>query len=379
MRRRTGIRAIAAAVALTLLATACGDDGGSSKSASGSLTKVKLQLQWVTQAQFAGYFAAVDKGYYKEQGLDVSILEAAITTVPAKVLADGGADFAVSWVPKALQTREAGADIVQIAQVFQKSGTRQVSFKEKSITAATNFKGKKVGNWGFGNEYEVFAAITKAGLDPAKDVTNVQQQFDMKALLAGEIDAAEAMTYNEYAQVLEAKNPKTGKLYTAEDFNLVDYNTEGVGMLQDALWADAKKLKSDKTYQNTTTKFLTASLQGWIYCRDNAQACADLVVAKGSKLGKSHQLWQMNEVNKLIWPSSNGIGAVDKTAYDQTIKIAQGTKNLDGKTVLTKAVDPTALDTTYVTKALAALDTKKLDTKGTGFKAVAVTLAEGGQ
>ena len=379
MRRRTGIRAIAAAVALTLLATACGDDGGSSKSASGSLTKVKLQLQWVTQAQFAGYFAAVDKGYYKEQGLDVSILEAAITTVPAKVLADGGADFAVSWVPKALQTREAGADIVQIAQVFQKSGTRQVSFKEKGITAATNFKGKKVGNWGFGNEYEVFAAITKAGLDPAKDVTNVQQQFDMKALLAGEIDAAEAMTYNEYAQVLEAKNPKTGKLYTAEDFNLVDYNTEGVGMLQDALWADAKKLKSDKTYQDTTTKFLTASLQGWIYCRDNAQACADLVVAKGSKLGKSHQLWQMNEVNKLIWPSSNGIGAVDKTAYDQTIKIAQGTKNLDGKTVLTKAIDATALDTTYVTKALAALDTKKLDTKGAGFKPVTVTLAEGGQ
>ena len=379
MRRRTGIRAIAAAVALTLLATACGDDGGSSKSASGSLTKVKLQLQWVTQAQFAGYFAAVDKGYYKEQGLDVSILEAAIDTVPAKVLADGGADFAVSWVPKALQTREAGAGIVQIAQVFQKSGTRQVSFKEKNITAATNFKGKKVGNWGFGNEYEVFAAITKAGLDPAKDVTNVQQQFDMKALLAGEIDAAEAMTYNEYAQVLEAKNPKTGKLYTAEDFNLVDYNAEGVGMLQDALWADAKKLKSDKTYQNTTTKFLTASLQGWIYCRDNAQACADLVVAKGSKLGKSHQLWQMNEVNKLIWPSSNGIGAVDKTAYDQTIKIAQGTKNLDGKTVLTKAIDATALDTTYVTKALAALDTKKLDTKGAAFKPVTVTLAEGGQ
>ena len=379
MRRRTGIRAIAAGVALTLLATACGDDGGSSKSASGSLTKVKLQLQWVTQAQFAGYFAAVDKGYYKEQGLDVSILEAAIDTVPAKVLADGGADFAVSWVPKALQTREAGAGIVQIAQVFQKSGTRQVSFKEKNITAATNFKGKKVGNWGFGNEYEVFAAITKAGLDPAKDVTNVQQQFDMKALLAGEIDAAEAMTYNEYAQVLEAKNPKTGKLYTAEDFNLVDYNAEGVGMLQDALWADAKKLKSDKTYQNTTTKFLTASLQGWIYCRDNAQACADLVVAKGSKLGKSHQLWQMNEVNKLIWPSSNGIGAVDKTAYDQTIKIAQGTKNLDGKTVLTKAIDATALDTTYVTKALAALDTKKLDTKGAAFKPVTVTLAEGGQ
>ena len=382
MRRRTGIRVVAAAVALTLLAVGCGDDGGSSSSSAGtggSLTKIKLQLQWVTQAQFAGYFAAVDQGFYKEQGLDVSILEAAVDTVPAKVLADGGADYAVSWVPKALQTREAGADVVQIAQVFQKSGTRQVSFKEKNITAATAFKGKKIGNWGFGNEYEVFAAITKAGLDPAKDVTNVQQQFDMVALLAGEIDAAEAMTYNEYAQVLEAKNPKTGKLYTPEDFNVVDYNTEGVAMLQDALWADGKRLASDKTYQDNTTKFLTASLQGWIYCRDNAQKCADLVVAKGSKLGKSHQLWQMNEVNKLIWPSSNGVGAVDKAAYDQTVKIAQGTKNLEGKTVLSKAPDAKALDTTYVTKAIAALDAKKLDTKGASFKPITVTLNEGGQ
>ncbi len=383
MRRRTGIRVIAAGVALTLLAVACGDDGGSSSSsstgASGSLTKVKLQLQWVIQAQFAGYLAAVDQGYYKDQGLDVTLLEAAVTTVPQKVLADGGADFAIAWVPKALQTREAGADIVQVAQVFQKSGTRQVSFKDKSITTATAFKGKKVGNWGFGNEYEVFAAMTKAGLDPAKDVTNVQQQFDMVAMLAGEIDAAEAMTYNEYAQVLEAKNPKTGKLYTADDFNLVDYNTEGVAMLQDAIWADGKKLASDKTYQDTTTKFLTASLQGWIYCRDNAQACADLVVAKGSKLGKSHQLWQMNEVNKLIWPSTGGVGAVDKTAYDQTVKIAQGTKNLEGKTVLTKAPDAAALNTTYVTKAIAALDAKKLDTKGASFKPITVTLNEGGQ
>jgi len=379
MKKRTGIRVVAAAVALTLIAAACGDSGGKTTSASGSLTKVRLQLQWVIQAQFAGYLAAIDQGYYKAQGLDVTVLEAAVTTVPQKVLADGGADYAVSWVPKALQTREAGADIVQIAQVFQKSGTRQVSFKDKTITTAANYKGKKVGNWGFGNEYEVFAAITKAGLDPAKDVTNVQQQFDMKALLAGEIDAAEAMTYNEYAQVLEAKNPKTGKLYTADDFNLVDYNTEGVGMLQDALWADGKKLASDKTYQDTTTKFLTASLQGWIYCRDNAQACADLVVAKGSKLGKSHQLWQMNEVNKLIWPSTGGIGAVDKAAYDQTVKIAQGTKNLEGKTVLTKAPDAKALDTTYVTKALAALDAKKLDTKGAAFKPVTVTLNEGGE
>jgi len=124
-------------------------------------------------------------------------------------------------VPKALASREAGADIVNIAQVFQRSGTLQVSFKDAGITSPADFAGKKIGNWGYGNEFEIFAALTKAGLDPAADVELVQQQFDMAALLAGDIDAAEAMTYNEYAQVLEAENPETGELYTADDFNVV--------------------------------------------------------------------------------------------------------------------------------------------------------------
>ena len=253
-----------------------------------------------------------------------------------------------------------------------------MSFKEKNITKGADFKGKKIGNWGFGNEYEVFAAISKAGLDPAKDVTLVQQQFDMVALLAGEIDAAEAMTYNEYAQVLEAKNPKTGALYKPEDFNVVDYNKEGVGMLQDAIWADGKKLASDKAYQETTTRFIAGSLKGWAYCRDNAQACADIVVGKGSQLGKSHQLWQMNEINKLIWPSPSGAGVLDTKAWDQTVKISQETKNLEGKTVLTKAPDAKAQDMTYLKAALEDLKKDGIDVEGAGFKPVTVTLNEKG-
>jgi NitT/TauT family transport system substrate-binding protein len=143
---------------------------------------VKLQLQWVTQAQFAGYFAAVDQGFYKDQCLDVTILEGAVDIVPQTVLANGDADFAIAWVPKALASREAGANIVDIAQVFQRSGTLQVSFKDKGITSSADFAGKKVGNWGFGNEWEVFAAMTKSGIDPAS-VDNVAQQFDMVGLL----------------------------------------------------------------------------------------------------------------------------------------------------------------------------------------------------
>jgi NitT/TauT family transport system substrate-binding protein len=366
---------------------ACGDSdddssGGASTAASTSassapakLTKVKLQLQWFTQAQFAGYFAAVDQGYYKDAGLDVDILEGGTDIVPQTQLAQGKADYAIAWVPKALQSREQGAGITDVGQVFQRSGTLQVSFKDKNITDAAALKGKKVGNWGFGNEFELFAGMGKAGINPGKDVTLVQQQFDMQALLKGDIDAAQAMIYNEYAQVLEAKNPKTGKLYTPDDFSRVDWNTEGTAMLQDAIWASTDKL-DDKAYQDQTVKFLEASFKGWIYCRDHAEQCRDIVVAKGSKLGASHQLWQMNEINKLIWPSPNGIGTIDKAAWDQTVKIAQSTKNADGDTVLTKAPEGLAYTNDYAEKALAAIT--DADTKGTDYKPETVTLKAGG-
>ena len=340
-------------------------------------TKVKLQLQWFTQAQFAGYYAAVAQGFYKKAGLDVTILEGGVDITPQKVLADGGADFAISWVPKSLQSREGGAQITDIAQVYQRSGTLQVSMKDKNITDAKGYKGQKIGNWGFGNEYEIFAALTKAGLDPAKDVTLVQQNFDMKGLLDGSIDAAEAMIYNEYAQVLEAKNAKTGALFTPADLNVVSYEKEGVGMLQDAIWADQAKL-SDPAYCGKAIAFVKASLEGWAYCRDNADKCRDIVVSKGSKLGASHQLWQMNEVNKLIWPATNGIGVIDTAAWDRTIGIASGTKNLDGATVLTKAPDSTSWTNDIVNEAVKQLKAANVDVNGSSYKPTDVTLTEGG-
>ncbi len=340
-------------------------------------TEVKLQLQWVTQAQFAGYYAAIDQGFYEAQCLEVTILEGAVDITPQDVLASGDADFAIAWVPKALASREQGANIVNIAQVYQRSGTLQVSFKDKGITSPADFAGKTVGNWGFGNEFEVFAAMTAAGLDPATDVTNVQQQFDMVGLLAGDIDAAEAMTYNEYAQVLEAVNPDTGELYTPDDFNVISYEDEGVGMLQDAIWADGSRL-DDPEYQDTAVRFVAASLQGWAFCRDDAQACADIVLAQSPILGASHQLWQMNEVNKLIWPAASGVGYIDQAAWDRTVEIAAGTKNLDGATVLTQPVDDGAFTNDIVEAAHALLESLGVDITGESFAPIEVTLNEGG-
>lgn len=391
MKKRSVRAAFAGIAVLSLLVAACGgsDDTMADETTEEATdevveetcttpTPVKLQLQWFIQAQFAGYFAAQDQGFYTEQCLDVTIVEGGVDIVPQTELASGNVDFAISWVSKALASREAGADIVNIAQVFQRSGTLQVSFKDKNITKPEDFAGKKIGNWGYGNEFEIFAALTKAGLDPAADVTLVQQQFDMVGLLTGDIDAAEAMTYNEYAQVLEAKNPDTDALYTADDFNVVSYEDSGVGMLQDAIWASGERLASDAAYADTAAKFVAASLQGWAYCRDNVESCRDIVLAKGSKLGASHQLWQMNEVNKLIWPAASGVGFIDDAAWNRTATLSQETKNLEGGTVLTAAPDAGAYTNDIVMKALEILAGLGVDTSGSSYAPIEVTLNEAG-
>ena len=382
MRKSGKKLAVASFAALSLIVAACGGSSESEDTAEPTgcetTTPVSLQLQLVTQAQFAGYFAAQDQGFYADQCLDVTIVEGGVDIVPQTQLADGAVDFALAWVTKALASREAGANIVNIAQIFQRSGTLQVSFADADITSSADFAGKKIGNWGFGNEFEIFAALTMNGIDPATGVELVQQQFDMAGLLAGDIDAAEAMTYNEYAMVLEAINPDTGELYTPEDFNVVSYEDEGVGMLQDAIWADADKLASDAAYRETAVKFVAASIQGWAFCRDNTEACGDIVVAQGSTLGASHQLWQMNEVNKLIWPAYLGYGIIDATAWDRTVSLAMDTKNIEGSTVLTAAPNDGAYTDDIVEEALTILDGLGVDYTGSAFTPIEVTLNEGG-
>lgn len=375
--KRAVLGLAAAAASAALILTGCTATSTPDDSASGELTPVTLQLQWFAQAQFAGYYAALDQGYFEEEGLDVTILEGGVDIVPQTVLADNQADYAIAWVPKALASREAGAGITDIAQIFQRSGTLQVSFADKDITTAADLKGKKVGNWGFGNEFELFAGITKAGLDPAADVTLVQQNFDMAALLAGDIDAAQAMTYNEYAQVLEAVNPATGELYQPEDFNVINWNDEGTAMLQDAVWANTERLASDEEYQATTVKFLKAVIKGWIYARDNPEDAATIVLKYGPQLGASHQLWQTNEVNKLIWPSPDGIGIINADAWAQTVDVALTAKNLEGSTVITAQPDDGAYTNEYIQKALDELG--DLDTTGDAFAPITVTLLEGGK
>ena len=346
---------------------------GDAAMADGELTPVALQLQWFTQAQFAGYYAALDQGYYEDAGLDVTILEGGVDIVPASVLDSGAADFAVSWVPRGLVPREEGTNITNIAQIFQRSATLQVAFADSGITTVEDLSGRNVGNWGFGNEFELLAGLRSAGLDPDADVTLVQQNFDMLALLNGEIDAAQAMIYNEYAQVLESVNPDTGELYKPEDLVVIDWNDEGTAMLQDALWADADRLEDDEAYRETAVAFVEASLKGWIFCRDNFEECVQIVLDSAPTLGESHQAWQLNEINALIWPSPGGVGFMDDSLWDQTVKVATE------EGILGAEPDEGAFRTDIADEAIANLEADGVDVIGDGFERRTVELNEGGE
>jgi NitT/TauT family transport system substrate-binding protein len=339
------------------------------------LTKVTLQLKWVTQAQFAGYYAARDKGYYKAAGLDVNIKIGGPSITPELVVKGKQADFGIDWLPNLMATREQKSGLVSIAQVFARSGMTEVTWKKSGITSIAKMRGKKVGVWCCGNEPELFAALAKNGIDPKKasDVTIVNQPFDMSLFLKNQVDAAAAMTYNELAQVLETKNPATGKLYTLADLNVFKMASPavGTGMLEDNVFVRQDWLK-DAANQATAVKFLKASFQGWIYCRDHQADCVSMVLKSGSLLGKGHQTWMMNEINNLVWPTKTGIGHATAAQVKQTATIA--------KTYgVTKKLSTDATTYQYADVALDQLKAAGVDVYGAKWRPKTIKLTEGGK
>lgn len=356
--------------------SASAEPGGSATTAP-EPASVRLQLQWTPQAQFAGYFAADEQGYYEAEGLTVEMVAGGPTIAPHTVgSAPDGPEFTISWVPKVLEAREQGSDLVNIAQVFQRSGTLSVTWKDTGITDPCGYAGKKVGVWDFGNEYEVTAAARACGLepgleaggDPATTYQKVIQQFDMVAFLNREIDVAEAMIYNEYAQVLEAVNPETGELYQPEDLNVINYNDFRSAMLQDAIFV-RKAWLDEGTNRDVAVRFLRASFRGWIYCRENQDDCIQYTTDAGSQLGAGHQRWMMNEINPLIWPSPEGIGVMDPVFWQQTVRISKDAGIIQN--------DP-SVDAYTTDLAAEALEGITEDAIGEGFEKGTVEVTPGG-
>jgi len=349
-------------------------------SAAPEAASVELQLQWVPQAQFAGYLAAASLGYYEDENLTVTMLDGGPTIIPQQVgSAPDGPEFTISWVPKVLEARESGgSDLVDIAQIFSRSGTLSVLWADTGLSDPCDLAGKKVGVWDFGNEFEVTAGLLRCGYtpglenagDPATQYQKVIQAFDMVAFLNREIDAAEAMIYNEYAQVLEATNPNTNELYQPDDMNVIDWNAQQVAMLQDAIFARASWL-AEGNNRDVAVRFVRASIRGWIYCRDNADECVNIVLDAGTALGAGHQAWQMNEINALIWPNQYGIGVLDPLEWRQSYAIAKQAG------IITADPSITAYDTTIVQEAIAGLADQNLT--GDGFTKGTVAPTPGGE
>jgi len=374
---RMSRRFLLAALVVLVSALVAGCGGGSKSSegenegGGGAKKKVTLQLKWVTQAQFAGYYAAKAKGYYDEEGLDVNIKVGGPSITPEQVVLGKQAEFGIDWLPSLLAARDNGQDLVNIAQVFGKSGMTELTWKDSGITSIGQMKGKKVGVWCCGNENELYAALNKNGMDPKKDVTIVNQPFNMDLFLKKQVDAAAAMTYNELAQVLETKNPKTGQLYKPSDLNIITMEEAGTGMLEDGVFVRGDWI-ADKDNAETAKKFLAASFKGWVYCRDHVSECTQIVLDNGPTLGKGHQTWQMNEINALIWPAKNGIGVMDKAAYDRTAKIAQEFK------VIKQAPSSDAYRTDLAQDAVDEISAEGVDVNGSDYKKVTVKVTPKG-
>lgn len=281
------------------------------------LDRVRLQLKWSAQAQFAGYYAAKARALYAAEGLEVIIQPGGPDISAERVVSTGGADIGVGWLSSVLVAREQGLPLVNIAQIFGASGMRQIALAASGIRGPADLRGRRVGVWFAGNEYPLLATLEKYGIDRKRDVTLVPQSFDMRLFLERAVDAAAAMTYNEYKQVLDAG-------VSPDQLVVIDFNTEGTAMLEDGLFASNEWLRRPGNL-SIAARFLRASLAGWEFCRDHPAECVNIVLRESPTLGRAHQSWMMAEVNKLVWgppASTTSVGRMDPEAFRRTAEIA---------------------------------------------------------
>jgi NitT/TauT family transport system substrate-binding protein len=277
--------------------------------------KVTIQLKWVTQAQFAGYYVSKAKGYYKDAGLDVTINPGGPDVAPPQVIAGGGADVIIDWMPSALASREKGVPLVNISQTFKKSGLELTCRADTGIKSPADFKSKTLGVWFGGNEYPFLAWMAKLGLKTdgsAGGVKVIKQGFNVDPLLQKQADCISTMTYNEYWQVIEAG-------YKPSQLVVFKYSDEGVATLEDGLYVMEAKLK-DKAFIDKMAKFVKASEKGWDYARKNDNEAAKIVLAADTTGAQTlhHQEQMMGEIAKLLDP---GNGELDPKDYERTVSV----------------------------------------------------------
>ena len=283
--------------------------------------KLTLQLKWVPQAQFAGYYVAAAKGFYTDAGLDVTIKPGGPDVNPSQVIAGGGADVVVDWMPSALAAREKGVPLVNIAQVFEKSGMELTCRKDSGVATPAQFKGKTLGVWFSGNEYPFLSWMSKLKLSTnggPDGVTVLKQGFNVDPLLQKQAACISTMTYNEYWQLIEAG-------MKPDQLHVFKYEDQGVATLEDGLYTTEAKL-SDPKMVATLGKFLKASLKGWQYATEHQDEAVKIVLTNdtaGSQTA-AHQKRMMSEIAKLLGPAGKKMGYLEPAAYERTVNELMG-------------------------------------------------------
>jgi NitT/TauT family transport system substrate-binding protein len=284
---------------------------------------VTVQLKWVTQAQFAGYYVAKEKGFYKDVNLDVTIKPGGPDIAPEQVLAAGGADVVVDWMPAALAVREKGVPLVNITQTFQRSGLMLTCAKSSGVKTPADFPGHTLGVWYFGNEYPFLAWMAKLNIatdGSPKGVSVVKQGFNVDPLIQKQASCISTMTYNEYWQVIDAG-------FKPDDLIVFKYEDEKVATLEDGLYANGDKLK-DAAFVDKLARFVAASDKGWAWAVKNPDAAAKIVLdndATGAQTEK-HQKRMMGEIAKLV-DIQKPLGYLDPAAYEQTVNVLLSAKS----------------------------------------------------
>jgi NitT/TauT family transport system substrate-binding protein len=279
--------------------------------------KFTLQTKWVTQAQFAGYYVALENGYYDDEGLDVTIKSGGPDIAPPQVMAGGGADILIEWMPAALASREKGLNLVNIAQPFKSSGMMLTCRKDSGISSPSDFADKTLGVWFYGNEYPFLSWMSKLNMatdGSAGGVTVLKQGWGIEPILQKQADCVSTMTYNEYWQVID------GGL-SADELVVFPYDEQGVSTLEDGLYVLEENL-SDPAFVDKAARFLRASMKGWEWASNNSDAAADIVLENdmsGAQTEK-HQRRMMGEVNKL---TANG-GKLNVDDYQRTVDTLLG-------------------------------------------------------
>ncbi|WP_170524157.1 ABC transporter substrate-binding protein [Ruegeria arenilitoris] len=287
---------------------------GFAASSAFAADEVTLQLKWVTQAQFAGYYVAKDKGFYEEEGLDVTILPGGPDIAPTQVIAGGGADVTVEWMPAALAAREKGLPLVNIAQPFKSSGMMLTCWKDAGISSPEDLKNRTLGVWFFGNEFPFMSWMSQLGINTGGKSENgvevLKQGFNVDPLLQRQADCISTMTYNEYWQVIDAG-------VSPDELVTFKYEDQGVATLEDGLYVLEEKL-SDPAFVDKMERFVRASMKGWKYAEENPDEAAEIVLendATGAQT-EEHQKRMMGEIAKLTAGSN---GALDPADFERTV------------------------------------------------------------